>query len=90
MSNTINSQNPGSIKSSEANVRIVVGIALILSIIDTTNTYGLNLSYPILIGCYVVLTGIASWDPVNAVVKSVFTKRSTAKEIAGNAKLASA
>ena len=84
MSYTEKSQSPGKIKSTEASVRVVVGIALILAVIETSITNGLNLSYPILIGSYVVLTGLASWDPMHAFLNSVFFKNKTEKEFSNN------
>lgn len=76
MSN-LQDQTSGNITVSESVLRIVVGIALILVTLDTAITNDLNLSYPMLIGSYVVLTGITCWDPVYALLSSIFTKNTT-------------
>ena len=79
MSKILNNLNSSNVESSESLTRIVVGLAVIIASINMAIIDSINLSYPILIGSFIVLTGIASWDPVYAFFRSVFSKNKNEK-----------
>ena len=84
MKQTVNTQYAGNIKPQESIVRIVIGFVIILVSLQTAIIDNVTMSYPILIGSIIVLTGIAAWDPIYALLRSLFSKNKNEKSMYGD------
>lgn len=84
MKQMVNTQYEGNIKPTESIFRMVVGLVLILVSLHTAIIDNVTMSYPILIGSVIVLTGIAAWDPIYALLRSLFSKNNSEKSMYGD------
>jgi len=84
MKQMVNTQYAGNIKPTESLVRIVVGLAFIMVSLQMAIIDNVAMSYPILIGSIIVLTGIATWDPIYALLRSMFFKNKNEKSMPGD------
>ena len=79
MKQTIDTEYTGNVKPAERLVRVVLGLAFIITSLNTAITDNVAMSYPILIGSIIVLTGIAAWDPIYALLRAFLAKSSSEK-----------
>ena len=87
MKQMITTYYEGNIKPVGSLVRIIAGLVLIIFSLHNAIVNSVDMSYIILIGSLVVLTGIARWDPIYALFRPINSneKRISGDVLPGNA-----